>query len=153
MNIGGFSLANWMTYGFSFTSGSVSWRFPIAFQLLFSFVLLGTVPWLPESPRWLIAHGQHEKATAILAALEGNGADVHTPSVITEYKEIAYAVKIERENGVGWWDLLRGGSGDKGTCTIRRLILGAGTQAIQQLAGINVTSYVFPVCNVIQALD
>jgi MFS family permease len=56
MNIAGFSLSNWMTYGFSFVPGPISWRFPLAFQLVFMAILFATVPWLPESPRWLIAH-------------------------------------------------------------------------------------------------
>ena len=51
LNIAGFSLSNWMTYGFSFVGGPISWRFPLAFQLIFIFVLYSTVPWLPESPR------------------------------------------------------------------------------------------------------
>lgn len=51
LNIAGFSLSNWVTYGFSFVGGSIAWRFPIAFQLIFIFILFGTVPWLPESPR------------------------------------------------------------------------------------------------------
>lgn len=29
----GFSLSNWLTLGFSFAPGSVSWRFPLAFQI------------------------------------------------------------------------------------------------------------------------
>ena len=56
-----------------------------------------------------------------------------------------FAVQYERDNSVGWLDLLRGRTGASGrTCTLRRLILGAGTQAMQQLAGINVTSYYLP---------
>lgn len=51
LNIAGFSLSNWMTYGFSYTSGPLAWRFPLAFQFFFIFILYGTVPWLPESPR------------------------------------------------------------------------------------------------------
>ena len=51
LNIAGFSLSNWMTYGFSFTKGPIAWRFPLAFQLVFMIVLFSTVPWLPESPR------------------------------------------------------------------------------------------------------
>ncbi|KAI9849871.1 MAG: hypothetical protein M1837_000085 [Sclerophora amabilis] len=144
LNIAGFSLANWMTYGFSFLSGSISWRFPLAFQIVFGIVLFATVPWLPESPRWLIARGDDEKAAEILAALEGNGATIHHPLVVTEAKEIRYAVKLERESNVGWLNLLRGKTGEQSTCTVRRLILGAGTQAMQQLAGINVTSYYLP---------
>jgi MFS family permease len=46
LNIAGFSLSNWMTYGFSFVGGPVSWRFPLAFQLIFIVILFVTVPWL-----------------------------------------------------------------------------------------------------------
>jgi len=34
LNIAGFSLSNWVTYGFSFLGGPISWRFPLAFQLI-----------------------------------------------------------------------------------------------------------------------
>lgn len=141
LNIAGFSLSNWITYGFSYVNGPVAWRFPLAFQFIFIFILYGTVPWLPESPRWLIAHGQVEEAEQIIADLEATTVD--DAYVVTESKEIQWAVQYERENGVSWWDLLRGKSGN-GTSTIRRLILGAGAQAMQQLAGINVTSYYLP---------
>ena len=141
LNIAGFSLSNWITYGFSYVNGPVAWRFPLAFQFIFIFILFGTVPWLPESPRWLIAHDQIEEAEQIIADLEATGID--DAYVITESKEIQWTVQYEREHGVSWADLLRGRSG-KGTATIRRLILGAGAQAMQQLAGINVTSYYLP---------
>lgn len=113
----------------------------MAFQFTFIFILYVTVPWLPESPRWLIAHGHIEEAEQIIADLEAKTID--DAYVITESKEIQWAVQYERENGVSWWDLLRGKSRN-GTSTIRRLILGAGAQAMQQLAGINVTSYYLP---------
>lgn len=51
MNIFGFMLVNWINYGFSFIGGGVAWRFPLAFQFIFIFLLYATVPWLPESPR------------------------------------------------------------------------------------------------------
>ena len=137
LNIAGFSLSNWITYGFSYVSGPVAWRIPLAFQFFFIAILFATVPWLPESPRWLIAHDMVEPAEQILADLEAK--DIYDPYVITESKEIQWAVEYERENGVGWLDLLRGRS-KAGTCTIRRLILGGGAQAMQQLAGINVCS-------------
>lgn len=143
MNIAGFSLSNWVTYGFSFLNGPISWRFPLAFQLIFIFILYATVPWLPESPRWMIAHDQEDEAFQILADLENK--DVDDPFILTQHKEIVYAVEYEREHAIKWLDLLRGRTGDNaGTCTIRRLILGAGSQAIQQFSGINVTSYYLP---------
>lgn len=71
LNIAGFSLSNWLTYGFSFVGGPISWRFPLAFQLIFIFILFATVPWLPESTRWLMAKGDVAQARQILADIEG----------------------------------------------------------------------------------
>ncbi|KAL8869995.1 MAG: hypothetical protein Q9174_003856 [Haloplaca sp. 1 TL-2023] len=141
-NIAGFSLSNWVTYGFSFLNGPVTWRMPLTLQFIFIVILWATVPWLPESPRWLIAHGQVERAEQIIADLEATSVD--DPWVVTESKEIQWAAQYERENTMKWMDLLKGKTGAGNTATIRRLILGAGTQAMQQLAGINVTSYYLP---------
>ena len=105
---------------------------PLAFQFLFIFILFGTVTWLPESPRWLIAHGRIEEAEKILADLEAK--DVNDPFIITQSKDIQWAVQYEKDHAVRWRDLLRGKTGDQaGTHTIRRLFLGMGTQAMQQL--------------------
>ncbi|ESK83955.1 hexose carrier protein [Moniliophthora roreri MCA 2997] len=142
MNIAGFSLSNWMTYGFSFLSGSISWRFPIAFQLVFSIILLATVPWLPESPRWLLAHGREEEGVAVLVALEGGDTTVKDPHILEQKMEILEAVRIEKEFAPTWSEILRGKTGNTGM--IKRLALGAGTQWMQQLGGINVTSYYLP---------
>lgn len=133
-NIAGFSLSNWVTFGFSYTSGALAWRFPLAFQLIFIFILYATVPWLPESPRWLIAHEYEDEAFQILADIEGLSED--DPFIITTHKEIVYAVQAERANAVSWGKLLTGRTGDQGgTKTLRRMFLGMGTQAMQQLSG------------------
>jgi hypothetical protein len=106
-----------------------------------------------------MAKGHVEEAERILADLEAT--DVNDPFIITQSKDIQWAVQYERDHAVRWRDLLRGRSGDQGgTHTIRRVILGMGTQAMQQLckfhikdgqrlannplAGINVTSYYLP---------
>ena len=52
LNIGGFMLSNWVTFGFSYVPGGVAWRIPLALQFIFIVILYATVPWLPESPRW-----------------------------------------------------------------------------------------------------
>ncbi|KAK8046837.1 general substrate transporter [Apiospora saccharicola] len=143
MNIFGFMLSNWVTFGLSYASGSIAWRLPLAIQFIFIFVLWGTVPWLPESPRWLIAKGRIQEADIILADLEA--LDVDDPYIITQSKDIQWAVNYERENNIPWSMLLRGKTGpNQGTSTIRRMVLGMGTQAMQQFSGINVTSYYLP---------
>ncbi|KAH6898089.1 general substrate transporter [Thelonectria olida] len=143
MNIAGFSLVNWINYGLSFHEGSVAWRFPLAFQFFFIFLLWATVPWLPESPRWLLAHDRTEEAAEVLAALENTKVD--DARVTAQLNEIRFWVDYEREHGVKWRDLFTGKTNENGeTKTVRRLILGAGTQAIQQFGGINIVSYYLP---------
>lgn len=48
----GFSMSNWINYGLAFANGPVSWRFPLAFQLVFIIMIYLVIPWLPESPRY-----------------------------------------------------------------------------------------------------
>ncbi|KAK3673668.1 hypothetical protein LTR78_006573 [Recurvomyces mirabilis] len=142
MNIFGFMLVNWINYGLSFVGGALAWRLPIGLQFVFMVVLWSTTPWLPESPRWLIAHDQIEKATRIIADIENKNID--DPEIVANTNEIIASVQYERQNAIGWVDLMRGKTGDAGTKTVGRLLLGAGTQFMQQFGGINVMSIYMP---------
>lgn len=131
MNIVGFSVCNWINYGLSFAGGAVAWRFPLAFQFIFIFLLFGTVPWLPESPRWLVHHGKDEEALDVLARL--GGKPTTDTDILAQHEEIQYAVKYEKEHQMKWMELLK--PQPEATKPLRRLILGAGTQFMQQFEG------------------
>ncbi|KAI9926195.1 hypothetical protein ASPWEDRAFT_43563 [Aspergillus wentii DTO 134E9] len=141
LNVGGYCIVNWINYGLSFREGPIAWRLPIALQLFFIIILFLTVPWLPESPRWLLSLGREEEALEVLACIEAKTID--DPYITTQHDEIEYSINYERENAVRWRDLLSRKKAD-GTKTLRRLLLGAGTQAIQQFQGINIMSYYLP---------
>jgi MFS family permease len=129
MNIAGFSLSNWVTFGFSFLGGGVSWRVPLALQFIFIVILYATVPWLPESPRWLVMKGRFDEAEQILADLEGT--EKEDPYIQTQLSEIKFAADYERDHAVRIRDLVRGKKGDQaGTSTMRRLLLGMGYETI-----------------------
>ncbi|KAF5555418.1 HXT2-hexose facilitator of moderately low affinity for glucose [Fusarium phyllophilum] len=48
---------------------SFAYRFPIGFQLIFPLILFLGIIWLPESPRWLLRRGHHDKAMRSLRLL------------------------------------------------------------------------------------
>ncbi|KAF3765368.1 putative MFS sugar transporter [Cryphonectria parasitica EP155] len=136
--ITGFAISNWLTLGFSFAPGSVSWRFPLAFQMFFSGLVWLMCPYLPDSPRLLIRKGRYEEATEVLAALEGHGATPSSASVRTQFSIIKDILDREHAVDYTWWQLLTG-QGPPGA--LRRMLLGAWMQAMNQVSGINVTSY------------
>ncbi|KAH3988689.1 hypothetical protein HBI24_141870 [Parastagonospora nodorum] len=120
--ITGFSISNWLTLGFSFAPRDVAWRFPLAFQLFFTFCIYAMCPFLPDSPRLLIRKGKHEEALEVLAALEGHGATPESPTVVTQYNIIKDILDREHLNTYTWWQLVSG-KGPSGV--LRRMILGA----------------------------
>lgn len=95
-------------------------------------------PFLPDSPRLLIRKGRYEEAAAVLAALEGHGATPSSPSVRTQFSIIKDVLDREHATDYSWWQLLKG-QGPPGA--LRRMVLGAWMQAMNQISGINVTSY------------
>jgi hypothetical protein len=89
---------------------------------------------------WLLAHGKEDKAVEVISCLEGKSID--DPFVIAQRNEIDFTIRYEHENSVRWRDLLK--KRDHDTKTLRRLLLGAGTQFMQQFGGINIMSYYLP---------
>ena len=77
----GLAVSQWIDLGFFFTTSSVSWRFPLAFPIVFCLIVLGLLPFLPESPRWMVKKGMIEEAQALMAILEDLPAD---SSVVAE---------------------------------------------------------------------
>ena len=134
MITGGICLSYWIDFGFSFLNPSpVSWRFPIAFQIVLAVLILIFVMPLPESPRWLILKGQEEEAVYVLAAL--NDKPLDDPFIRNEIQAIKDTV-IEASKG-SFWDMF--------TTTedrhLHRVILAYVNQVFQQISGINLITY------------
>jgi sugar porter (SP) family MFS transporter len=75
----GYSLAGWLGYGCYFMdasnpAASFAWRFPLAFQVVFPLCVLAGIPFIPESPRWLLAQGHREDAQRVLARLHADSS-------------------------------------------------------------------------------
>ncbi|KAL1625472.1 hypothetical protein SLS56_007366 [Neofusicoccum ribis] len=136
----GTMIAYWTDYGCSYGSQDLSWRFPIAFQCLFGFIVAFAMIGLPESPRWLLTKDRHEDAVKVIAALRGYTVDAEETRM-----EAAVIIDSIRASGhageTRYRDLLTGGK----TQHLRRCLLGASAQLFQQIGGCNAVIYYFPI--------
>lgn len=107
---------------------SVSWRFPIAFQLLLILPTFLTI-WLPESPRWLLLRGRETEARQVLSALHEKSPQDDAIDLIVE--EIQDGLVISQATKLS--DLVKQGSGHN----FHRTALAFVIQMFQQISGIN----------------
>ncbi|KAF7721842.1 hypothetical protein EC973_004078 [Apophysomyces ossiformis] len=133
----GVAIAYWLEYGLYFVEGQFAWRFPLAFQMVFGIILGLATFILPESPRWLQAHGYEDECKEVLSRLWSD-CDVNHPRCIAEWEEIRDGIELERREGISSYKELF----KKGKMNNRyRVLLGMGGQLIQQFGGINAISY------------
>lgn len=133
VNVMGFVVSNMITLAFSGIVTEAQWRFPLGIQLIFIVIILGLVPILPESPRWLLSRGRDAEAKKELEQLSEEDVDIDL-----EFEEIRESVRQEMAVQVSWGKIFKGGQ------ATRRMLLGMGLQVCQQLTGINVLCYYLP---------
>ncbi|KAG5734877.1 Sugar transporter STL1, partial [Termitomyces sp. T112] len=137
----GLVIAYWLDFGLSFVDGPAQWRFPIGFQAFFALCLLFQGLVLPDSPRWLIAHGYKDEGARVIAMLE-NQASTNHPDVVRVTKEIEASLALESAGGpFRYKELLEGGK----IQNFRRICLCIGVNVMQQFTGANMINYLAPV--------
>lgn len=127
-------MSYWIDFGFSFLEPStVSWRFPIALQILFALIILIFIMGLPESPRWLIMKGKEDEALNVLCAL--NDKDSEDPYIVSEFAAIKDSAMVMQQGG--FRDLF---TMDEDR-NFHRVVLAYVNQCFQQISGINLITY------------
>jgi MFS family permease len=95
-------VAAWGSFGSGHMNNSWSWRIPSLIQGVAPCFLIAMLPFMPESPRWLLAKGKAEEARLVLAEYHANGT-LDDELVLYEIEEINTALAIEsRYAEVGW---------------------------------------------------
>ncbi|CZT43895.1 related to hexose transporter protein [Rhynchosporium secalis] len=87
--------AAWSTYGSFRLQSTWAWRIPSILQGAFPFMQLCCFYCVPESPRWLVAHGKHKEARQILTKYHSAG-DKDSLLIDFELAEIETAIKREK---------------------------------------------------------
>ncbi|KAH0385417.1 general substrate transporter, partial [Aureobasidium melanogenum] len=131
---GGVMMSYWIDFGFSYLEPStVSWRFPIALQILFALIILMFIMGLPESPRWLIMKGKEMQAMEVLCAL--NNMSEEDPYIVSEFAAIKDSALVMQQGG--FKDLF---TMDEDR-NFHRVVLAYVNQMFQQISGINLITY------------
>ena len=117
-------------------TGRISWRLQLGSAFIPSFILGCGIWFCPESPRWLMKHGNHAKGFRSMLRLRSN------PIIAARdfyYSYVIYEEELREARGAGYFSRLF-------DCfavpRIRRANYGASTVMIaQQMCGINIISF------------
>lgn len=122
-------IAYWTDFGCSYGPPDLTWRFPIAFQVVFGIVVMIGPYWLPESPRWLLTKDRNEEATRVIAALRGLSVDDDETKL--QANIIIDSIRASGHKGgvTPFSALFTGGK----TQHFRRMMLGSSAQIFQQV--------------------
>ncbi|KJZ79730.1 hypothetical protein HIM_01199 [Hirsutella minnesotensis 3608] len=127
-------IAYFANYGFYHLKGPIVWRLPIALQIVFVLPTLFTLPFLPESPRYLYDQGRTEEADEALSRLKGQ--PVESAVVQADRADILGAIRTEQE--AGEYTLRAIFSDKSGQKIPTRMALVVVIQVIQEMAGTNI---------------
>ena len=110
------------------------WRISYGGNILFAFILIFSLIFMPESPRFLAAKGRDEQVRQVLARIR------FEDEIEDEVEELVKETKEEKEIGVASW----GEIFHTENKMRYRLFLGVGLQMVQQLSGINAIMFYAP---------
>jgi len=144
----GVLLANCVVYAAQDRRDTGSYRIPIAVQFLWAIILGGGLVFLPDSPRYYVNKGKLDAAAKALARvcsqpIESEYIQNELAEIIANH-EYEKAV-IPQTSYIGGWTNCLKGSMSNPASNLRRIILGTGMQAMQQLTGIIFIFYFGPV--------
>jgi MFS family permease len=133
---GGGMIASGITYGTSQILSSWAWRIPSILQVVPSLLCLVVLPFVPESPRWLMYNDRQDEALEVLAIMSANG-DITDPVVITQYHQICDTIAYEKKNrpSQNWADAV------KTPQDRRRMMLACSCAVIGNMSGSGIISY------------
>ncbi|KAH8881262.1 sugar transport protein [Thozetella sp. PMI_491] len=138
----GLVLGYFICYGTArMSTSSASWRVPLGIMSAFAFLSAGLCMFVPESPRWLLAAGQPEKAREIVARL---GLDP-----VEQQELLSQHAALEHAPDQTVWASLKGTVKDFGeafSAPFRaRTLFGCFIMSFQQFSGIDGVLYYAPV--------
>ena len=127
----GYASASYMGLAFHYTNNlAAQWRAPAGIAMVWPVFILSFLPWVPESPRFLLMRGRKEEAWKVVARLHGSSKDPEQVFAKEEFHQMQSQAEHDRELHTSWWQMFKQVSYRK------RLILGCGLAALGQSTGV-----------------
>ncbi|KAI0517565.1 general substrate transporter [Xylaria bambusicola] len=131
----GIVIAYWINFGIRGYKSEFRWRFPLAWMIIPLLIVDATVPFLPESPRWLIANKKRQEAIDILCKVRGD-LSATDPKIVAEVEQLDAIVEASHHKRNNLLNIVLGGRYSGSLHLGRRAVMGFALQLIQQWTGI-----------------
>lgn len=134
----GYALGSYMGLAFyDLATSDTQWRGPLGIALLWPVLILLMLPFLPQSPRWLLMSGKSEEAWNIISKLHTVPGDSNETYARKEFYQMREQTKIDVTLNPSWYEMFRRPSYRK------RCILAVTYAFLSQSAGpLVITNYV-----------
>ena len=127
----GYSLATYMGLAFYHsTNMSTQWRGPYGISLIFTALPSMIVPFVPESPRWLLMRNRVDDAKQVVRGLHNLSNNNEHHFAIVEFYQMQKQLEYDRTLKPSYWQLFKRASYRK------RLIMSAGYAFLGQSTAI-----------------
>ncbi|KAJ6786637.1 hypothetical protein PWT90_03727 [Aphanocladium album] len=134
-NFLGITIASWINFGVRNSGQDFRWRFPLGWMVIPLLIVDVAIPFLPESPRWLIANGKREEAIDILCKLRGD-LTPSDPKITAEAQELEAIIEVNHHKRNNLLNIFLAGRYSGRLHLGRRAVMGFALQWIQQWTGI-----------------
>lgn len=116
----GYILAAYVGVGFFYNerAGSAQWRAPLALGCFPPVIFLCLCPWLPESPRWLLAQDRNKEAWDIIQTLHTSKDDPGHNYATAEFYQMTKQHELEANLASSWVEIFRRPSFQKRTAIV-----------------------------------
>ncbi len=116
-NVIGYNVANWAGVGFYFIPGQeIQWRMPFVIICGLCIIVLACLPFIPESPRWLLMRGRQDQAERVVRKIHTDSSDPNDTFVKFELLQMERQIQEERELAVSYWQMFADKKWRKRSC-------------------------------------
>ena len=128
-------IAAGITLGTGQWDSTWAWRAPSLIQGIFSLLCIIILPFIPESPRWLVQNDHLDTARLVVAQTNADG-DQSSPVVLAVYREIVDTLNFEKQHKALTPQQIL-----KDPTSRRRLLIGISPGPFSCIAGNIIASY------------